>query len=240
MNTTSYRYFTLLTRTLVSFVFILGLITSCSDSHHKGDIVYTPIGASDAVGIGATPLTNGYAYRIRDHIEATGRGVQLINVGIPDAQIGAFDDVETEIVNKLNPDLITIFAGPNDLIDNKSPSSFETTLQKLLTNLREHNEGATIVIATMPDISRTPRYRKNPDPDVTNARVQQYNQAIRRQANAFGIPVADLYSAGFDDTEISDDDFHPNSKGYEHIAQVFFAVIQPLLPTIRPTPTVEE
>jgi lysophospholipase L1-like esterase len=48
------------------------------------DVLYLAIGASDALGIGATPLRNGYVFRVRDELEQqTRREVRLLNLAIP-------------------------------------------------------------------------------------------------------------------------------------------------------------
>ena len=50
-------------------------LTGCDSESNGGsgdsdnDILYVAIGASDAVGIGAIPLNNGYVFRIRDRLE---------------------------------------------------------------------------------------------------------------------------------------------------------------------------
>ncbi len=60
-------------------------LSGCSaTSRQQQDILYLAVGASDALGIGASPLRNGYVYRIRDELEQqTRKNVRLLNLGIP-------------------------------------------------------------------------------------------------------------------------------------------------------------
>jgi hypothetical protein len=53
----------------------------------ENKILYMAIGASDAVGIGATPLTHGYVFRIKDELENRGKNVDLLDLGIPGANL---------------------------------------------------------------------------------------------------------------------------------------------------------
>src|SRR5919106_1131400 len=89
------------------------------------DILYTAVGASDAVGIGATPLTNGYVYLIRDALEDSGKEVELINLGIPAANTDPIEDaVQAFLQTGAEPSLVTIWVGANDIIDGVDPDDF--------------------------------------------------------------------------------------------------------------------
>ena len=85
---------------LLSSLFITFLITACASSSDDDDLAegpandlpavhYVALGASDAFGIGANPITRGYVYRIKDGFEDRGRKVDLLNLGIPTADIPA-------------------------------------------------------------------------------------------------------------------------------------------------------
>jgi hypothetical protein len=52
------------------------------------DVQYAALGASDATGIGASPLRNGYVYLIKRGIEDAGQSTNLMNYGVPDIEIG--------------------------------------------------------------------------------------------------------------------------------------------------------
>jgi hypothetical protein len=51
-------------------------------------VQYAALGASDATGIGASPLRNGYVYLIKRGIEDAGQSTNLMNYGVPDIEIG--------------------------------------------------------------------------------------------------------------------------------------------------------
>ena len=92
--------------------------------------------------------------------------------------------------------------------------------------LRNDTE-AFIVIATLPRMDLMPRFQSDPDPDVTEARVNQFNEAILRQAAAHGVPIADMRPVSVDANFTTEDGFHPNDAGYRLIADQFLKVIEP-------------
>src|SRR5687767_13706963 len=75
----------LLTPVAAFFLLASVQLSSCGLFQREDrDILYLAIGASDALGIGATPLRNGYVFRIRDELEQqTRREVRLLNLAIP-------------------------------------------------------------------------------------------------------------------------------------------------------------
>jgi hypothetical protein len=52
-------------------LFLLVLATACSNiqQERKIEFVYLALGASDVMGVGATPLTEGYAYLVSRDLE---------------------------------------------------------------------------------------------------------------------------------------------------------------------------
>ena len=53
----------------------------------KIEFVYLALGASDATGVGATPLTEGYVFLVKRELDRRMPRVFLINLGVPGARI---------------------------------------------------------------------------------------------------------------------------------------------------------
>ncbi len=195
-----------------------------------GQIFYTALGASDAVGIGAFPLRNGYVFRIRDDLVNRGRQVELLNLGIPGAGIGDIKRVSRLVlVAGTRPTLVTLWTGANDLIDGDDPGNFEQDLEDILSELRERTS-ALIVVGDLPDLTRLPRFIQEPDSDVTVERVSAFNAAIERQASNFNASIARLSELDMLEELTSDiDGFHPDNEGHRRIAEHFIEVILPEL-----------
>lgn len=195
-------------------------------------IEYIAIGASDAFGIGATPITNGYVYLIEQGIESQGEEVSLTNLGIPGADADQIEDSAVSLALAEDPHLITIFVGANDIVDGRNVSDFDGDLNGILSRLKQETS-ALLVIATIPDITKLPAFQSSPDPDVTLERVEQYNSAILSRANQYGALIADLQNAPLNDSLVNDQDgFHPNDAGHRVIADIFLNEIAPFIPEL--------
>jgi acyl-CoA thioesterase-1 len=192
-------------------------------------ILYLAIGASDALGMGADPLKNGYVYRIRDELERqTRKDVRLLNLAMPGGTTRDLSQgVQLALRRQVKPDLVTIWAGANDIIDGQDPGDFEKDLRTILIELRD-KASAFIVIADIPDLTRSPRFKVQPSRVVTSERIAAFNRVIATQANAFNVPLVRLSREEVTDEVVSNiDGFHPSNRGHRIIAQVFLKTILP-------------
>lgn len=206
---------------------VLALAGCSSDSPTEpGDqvLIFAALGASDAVGVGASPLSNGYVFLIADSLSLD-RMVDLRNFG----EIGAhsFDLVARQLGTALssNPDLVTIWTGSNDVIGGDSVGSFAADLDRILGDLAAQTE-AQVFIGDLVDLTRVPRFVANPDPDVTSARVMAFNNAIAAAAGLHGAHVVPLSSIPITDDLFSIDGFHPSNEGHRQIADAFLDAIR--------------
>jgi hypothetical protein len=134
------------------------------------DLLYFAIGSSDVLGIGAEPITDGYAFRIEDALENEAGDVQLVLAAVPGANVGPIHDaVQLALRAAPEPDLATVWVGANDLIGGADPEDFALALDQLLDDLEETD--ALVAIADIPDLTELPRFRDDPDPDVTGVRI---------------------------------------------------------------------
>lgn len=204
----------------LSVLIVLLAGVGCASTPDRGELTYLALGASDAIGIGATPLRNGYVFLVRDGLREDGRDVMLVNFGIPGAEADGIARI-ARLAPGVQPGLVTLWTGANDVIDGIDPAAFEATLAGLLEGLRDDTD-AVIVIGDLPDLTRLPRFLERPDPDVTSARVRAFNDAIERQAEAFDVPIARLSAVGMIEELTSDiDGFHPNDEGHRMLADRF-------------------
>lgn len=225
--------FRAIVRSFLPILLTTWMLTGCnssSDGGNEGDLSYVAIGASDAVGIGAVPLTNGYVFRIRDALEEESFNVDLTNLGIPAAELGEIKLAVELLLSDIGlgfvgvPDLITIWVGANDIIAGVDPAEFEANLRDILMQLTEETS-AFIVIANIPDLTQLPRFIEDPDEDVTIERVNDFNNIIESLALEFDIPIVDLFVEPIDDMLVSEDGFHPSNEGHKRIAELFLDII---------------
>jgi lysophospholipase L1-like esterase len=150
--------------------------------------VYLALGASDATGVGALPLTEGYVYLIKSELDQRMPGVFLLNLGIPGARIDLIkEQVRLAVQAKYKANLVTIWTGGNDLVHGDDPKRFQEDLRFILQNVKK-DISSTIVIANLPDLAQLPRFRQNPKSGGAVERVRQFNKAIATEARAIDAP----------------------------------------------------
>lgn len=216
-----------------SLILLLGVLVmnGCSNAplgHDK--FVYNAIGASDALGVGAFPLANGYTFRIQEELRDQGRNVALVPIGVPAANTDIIANaVEAAVDNGLSAELATVWVGANDLINGVPAETFALELDALLSSLQDDMD-AYVVLASLPSLPDLPSFIGEPLPEVTNERVRQYNSIIESQAAAREIPVVNLGDDAIEAHLVSDfDGFHPDDEGHERLAKLFMNIIRPVL-----------
>jgi lysophospholipase L1-like esterase len=122
----------------------------------------------------------------------------------------------------------------NDALD---AERFSSNIEWILIQLKE--AGAQVVIALLDDQSKRPVALKGEafvsiTPDELrrmSAQTERYNQIITEKAGQYGALTVDFYSTDIftNPTTLYDDGNHPNSAGYDIIAQKWFEVLQVLL-----------
>ena len=219
--------------TLSSLLAAAVLLTGCDGSGPTEPppqpLVYTALGASDAVGIGAFPLTEGYVFEIADRIDAVrAEEVELRNLGINGARIEQFLAEELEPAVASDPDIVTVWTGSNDVIRGQTPEAFATALDQLLGDLTTRTD-AIVFVGDLACLTRAPLFRISPDPDVTRARIDAFNAVIAAAAARHGAVLVRLSAMPIDDSIFSLDGFHPNNAGHERLADRFWLRIEPHL-----------
>lgn len=216
-------------RALLCVVFCCVSLTACGGKKERPiDFIYLALGASDATGIGALPLTEGYVYLIARELDRQIHGVFLVNLGLPGARIDLIKEqvrVAKQIGTKA--DLVTLWTGANDLVNGDDPKQFQEQLRSLL-GIVKADISRTIVVANLPDLTMLPRFRASPSAAVTQARIDAFNRAIAEETRSAGGALVDLHASPVRDDLVFDvDGFHPNNTGHREIARQFLQVVLP-------------
>jgi lysophospholipase L1-like esterase len=137
----------------------------------------------------------------------------------------------------LKPKAVVILAGTNDIAGNTGPMTNEEIQANLasMSELAKAN-GIRVVLASILPVSA---YHVQPaaPPQTTRRpmeRIRALNEWIKSYAAANGHVYLDYFSATTDASghlraELSDDDLHPNAKGYAIMAPLAEAAIQKTL-----------
>jgi lysophospholipase L1-like esterase len=191
-------------------------------------LIYAAVGASDAVGIGAFPPTAGYVYKIAERMRAVATEVELHNLGISGAEIEEMLDPQLGAAMAAAPDVVTVWAGSNDVIAGRPAAGFAADLDRLIAELRSRT-AAQVFVADLADLSRAPLFLLRPDPDVTAERIAAFNREIAAVAARRGAVLVRLSALPLDPSLFAIDGFHPSTAGHARIAELFWAEIGPRL-----------
>jgi lysophospholipase L1-like esterase len=208
------------------------LLQACGDKpplYHQ-DLLYSSVGTSGILGVGAFPLSDGDSFRIQRDLRERGRTVSLVQIGVPGANTDIVADAVAKAAdNGMAVEFATVWVGANDLVNGLPVETFATELKALLTTLQDDMD-AYVVIANLPPMQDFPNFIGDPVPEVTEQRVKQFNAVIASQAIELGIPVVDLADGALSAHLVVDfDGLHPDDDGHERLAKLFMNVIRPVL-----------
>lgn len=191
-----------------------------------GDLLYVAIGDSAAQGIGASRPAHSYvgfvAKAIREQLASEGdeRQLRVVNLAVSGATVGLALEVQLPALAKLEPDIVTVCIGAND-IASFDPARFERQYRELLDALPSH-----AIVADLPTFYFLPAERK----------VRVANAIVRRLAAQRGLTVVPLHAAtrryglwGVS-TQFAGDLFHPNDRGYRVWARAFIPAVLATIP----------
>ena len=149
------------------------------------------------------------------------------------AWVGATsEDVERDQVWRaveLEPDLVTLVCGANDVLlsTRPDPTEYAQRLARMFDRLRREAPKAEIMTATYPDISQFLDLRPR-----SRARVEEgmklFNEACRTVAERHDVTLLDSFDhpAALDRDTYADDGFHPSEEGHRRAAIEFMRTLR--------------
>jgi acyl-CoA thioesterase I len=183
-------------------------------------LTYVAIGASDAVGIGASnPQAEGWVPRFGARL---GPNVRTVNLGVSGSTLSQALEEQLGPALDAQPDVVTVWLAVNDLNARVPLDSYAADLDTLLGQLEATQ--ARVLVGNIPDLAGLAVYR-GVDAAALNKEVDQWNAAIADIAVRHGATLVDLHAHWrelVDHPEyVSADGFHPSSEGYQALADVF-------------------
>ncbi len=135
-----------------------------------------------------------------------------------------------DVIN-LNPEVVVILAGVNDIAGNTGPTTNEKILGNIISmvELAKANKIKVILCSVLPAANFN--WRPN---DKAAETIVQLNELIHAYANQHHIMYVDYHSAMADEInglpkEFSEDGVHPNLKGYQTMEPLLEQAIQKVL-----------
>ena len=194
--------------------------------------VYVSLGDSTVQGLGATNQERTYPGIIYGALKETHKDAVWHNLGRQEFRVSDVIEHRLDKAIALNPDLITISVGANDIRYRTRARKFEKDLKTLLTRLKKETK-AQIVMNNIPDFSITPAVPKNLR-SYTRLAVWRFNRIISNQTKKAGVICVDLtkhmkiYAKNYPET-IAPDGFHPTDFGYAIWANTILSQIQQIV-----------
>jgi acyl-CoA thioesterase I len=195
-----------------------------------GAIVYVALGDSTGAGVGARE--GGYVARLFKRIEERRPGSTLSNLCVSGATTEDLVRGQLEKGVALNPDLVTIGIGINDIGHGLTLEQFSKNYEEILTTLKEKTH-AQIVVTNIPDVSSAPRIPSSMK-STYQRQIDQFCQRLEEIAMRHGVTVFDVYSITKDELPshpeyFSNDGFHPSDEGYELWATHMWPTVEQVL-----------
>ncbi len=193
---------------------------ACTAQAQPRPLTYVAIGASDAVGIGATnPETDGWVPRFSTRLGST---VRVVNLGVSGSTLAQALQEQVGPALDAQPDVITVWLAVNDLNARVPLEQYGADLDNLLGQLEATH--ARVLVGNVPDLSALAAYR-GMDPAPLNAEVEAWNAVIADTVARHGATVVDLHARWQEINQhpeyLSADGFHPSSDGYQALADAF-------------------
>ncbi|MGZ3499539.1 MAG: GDSL-type esterase/lipase family protein [Vulcanimicrobiaceae bacterium] len=212
------------------------LMAACSQVHRPADVReraaprhIVVLGDSLALGSGATDPALGFAFRLFRQISGGAPGSDVTSHAIGGARV---HDVIAGQVPRARGDAATdvwIVVGSNDVTHGTSITAFTNEETRLVRDVKGRWRRARIVVFGIPDIARSPLFVGRVRTDYRH-RAAGMNAGAREAARAAGARFVDLYA--FSDrvpdfeSDLSNDEFHPNDHGHAAIAAFAYPTVR--------------
>ena len=134
-------------------------------------------------------------------------------------------------VLELNPKVVVILAGTNDIAENQGPIALENVFGNIVSMAElARYHGIKVIICSVTPASEYP-WRKGKNPDV---KIPELNTMLANYAKKNKIVYADYFSQMANannglDKELSNDGVHPTLAGYKIMEKVILPQINTLL-----------
>jgi len=181
-----------------------------------GPIVYVALGDSTGSGVGARD--GGYVARLFKRLVARRPGSRLTNLCVSGATTADLLRDQLERGVAMNPDLVTVGIGINDIGHGLTLEQFSKNYEEILSTLREKTR-AQIVVSNIPDVSSAPRIPGSLRKEYQQ-QIMRYSRRLEEIAARQGATIFDVYTITHEQLALhpeyfSADGFHPSDAGYE-------------------------
>jgi acyl-CoA thioesterase-1 len=201
------------------------------DGHHDARFLYTALGDSTGVGVGARE--GGYVAHLFAQLTTVRPHAQLLNLCRSGATSEGVLTAQVPRVRPGVPGLVTIGVGVNDLSRQVPAAVFAQRLERIVSEVKARSP-AIVVMSNLPDVSLAPVIPAAFRPAAAQL-VQAYNAVIAATARRHDVTLVDMYTASRREIPahpefFSPDGFHPSDAGYRFWAGLMWPQVRGALP----------
>jgi acyl-CoA thioesterase I len=201
------------------------VLAACTAQAQPRPLTYVAIGASDAVGVGASnPESEGWVPRFGARL---GPNVHVVNLGVSGSTLSQALSEQVGPAVDAQPDVVSVWLAVNDLNARVPLEDYSAQLDSLLGQLEQTH--AHVLVGNVPDLEPLAAYR-GIDPAPLRAEVDAWNAVIADTTARHGATLVDLYAHWQEVAQhpeyIASDGFHPSSEGYQALADAFASALQ--------------
>jgi lysophospholipase L1-like esterase len=196
----------------------------------NADVLYVALGDSTVEGVGASRPELNYVSRLYARLRETYRQARLENLGVGGATSVDVLARQLDRAVALDPDLVTLSVGPNDITERMPVADYARNVDTILGRLVA-NTHAVIVVNLLPDLAVTPRFRGHEAEALVGRRTIEVNADLSRLAARHGVQVVDLYAASRREVParpelMARDGYHPSDLGYARWAELMWEAVR--------------
>ena len=200
----------------------------------SASLLYVALGDSTVEGIGASSPARNYVGRLYERLRAVYPRARVINLGRGGATAADVLGRQLPRSLELQPDLVTLSIGPNDITDRRNPREYASDIEAILRALAGRTT-AVVFINLIPDLTVTPRFKGKEIELSIRQRVVVFNEILSREALAWKAEVVDLYGPSQREVPqrpelIAADRYHPSDEGYARWAELMWIRIERRIP----------
>jgi len=191
-------------------------------------VVYLALGDSYTIGTGASTPARSWPSIIAERLRhQTGQKVELTNPAVNGFTTVDLIRRELPEVRRLKPDLVTILIGVNDLVRERTPAEYRTSLVRIYGEVEKEKapDGRAFAVS-IPNWSVVPAAREYGDPEAIRDLTDSFNDIAREEAGKRGFGWIDITAASLSGLGtpgwIASDGLHPGDEQYAAWAEVIW------------------
>ena len=206
-----------------------GLPAECGAS-----MLYVALGDSTVEGVAATSRRHNYVSRIHQRLREVYPAARVENLGVSGAVSADVVRKQLSKAVRLQPHLVTLSVGPNDITGGIPVEQYEKNVDRILRRLTQES-GALVVVNLLPDLAVTPRFAHADEREIVGRLSVRFNEVLERKARQYSVELVDLYERSREEVPrrpelVASDGYHPSDLGYARWAELMWTRVEAHVP----------